>query len=213
MPPSARSRLRRIPDRGSDDPERIRAILDEAPVCHVGFSVDGQPFVIPTLHGRKGDRLFLHGARASRLLKHAATGNPLCVTATIVDGLVLARSAFHHSMNYRSVVLFGTGRLLASDDEKLEALATISDHHLPGRWKDVRQPSKKELGATSVIEFAIEEAMAKVRSGGPNDDEADYALPHWAGVLPYRTVAGPPVPDPDRIRDVPLPAYLDPDAR
>lgn len=182
-------------------------------MCHVGFTVEGQPFVIPTLHGRLGDRLFLHGARASRLLKHAAAGSPLCVTATLVDGLVLARSVFHHSMNYRSVVLFGTGRLLEGDDEKLEALAAISDHLLPGRWKDARLPSRKELDATSVIELAIEEATAKVRTGGPKDDEPDYALPHWAGVVPFRTVAGSPEPDPLRRTDVPLPSYLAPEAR
>ncbi len=190
------------------DPERIHAILDEAPVCHVGFTVDGQPFVIPTLHGRRGDRLYLHGAKASRLLKHAAAGLPLCVTATLVDGLVLARSVFHHSMNYRSVVLFGTGRQLESDGEKLEALAAISDHLLPGRWNDARLPTRKELDATSVIEVKIDEATAKMRTGGPKDDEADYALPHWAGVLPLRTVAGPPEPDPLRKADVPLPSYL-----
>jgi nitroimidazol reductase NimA-like FMN-containing flavoprotein (pyridoxamine 5'-phosphate oxidase superfamily) len=209
MQPSDRSRLRRRPDRGSYDRDVIHAILDQAPVCHVGFAVDIQPFVIPTLHGRRDDRLFLHGARASRLLKHAAAGYPLCVTATIVDGLVLARSVFHHSMNYRSVVLFGNGRLLERDDEKLAALYAISEHMLPGRWDDARQPTPKELGATSVIEFAIDEATAKVRSGPPKDDEEDYALPVWAGVLPYRTVAGPPEPDPGRRADVPLPGYLE----
>ena len=209
MPPTARSRLRRIPDRGSTDRELIHAILDEAPVCHVGFVVDGQPFVIPILHGRREDRLFLHGAKASRLLKHASGGNPLCVTATLVDGLVLARSVFHHSMNYRSVVLFGTGRLLTEDDEKLAALAAISDHLLPGRWEDARLPNRKELAATSVIELSIEEATAKVRTGGPKDDEPDYDLPHWAGVVPYRTVAGAPEPDPLRRADVPVPGYLE----
>jgi len=209
MPPTARSRLRRIPDRGSTDRELIHAILDEAPVCHVGFVVDAQPFVIPILHGRRDDHLFLHGAKASRLLKHAADGHPMCVTTTLVDGLVLARSVFHHSMNYRSVVLFGTGRLLTKDDEKLAALAAISEHLLPGRWEDARLPNRRELAATSVIEFAIEEATAKVRTGGPKDDESDYDLPHWAGVLPFRTVTGPPEPDPLRRADVPVPGYLE----
>lgn len=208
MPPSPRSRLRRIPDRGAYDHETIYAILDEAPVCHVGFAVDIQPFVIPTLHGRIGDRLYLHGAKASRLLKHAAAGYPLCVTVTLVDGLVLARSVFHHSMNYRSAVLFGTGRPVEDDAEKLEALKAISDHLLPGRWEDARRPSPKELAATSVIAFLIDEATAKVRTGPPKDDAEDYALPVWAGVLPYRVTAGPPEADPGRHTDVAAPDYL-----
>lgn len=208
MPPSARSRVRRIPERARYDRETVHAILNEATICHVSFVVDDQPFLIPTLHGLLGDRLVLHGAKASRMMKHAAEGFPLCVAATLVDGIVLARSVFHHSMNYRSVVLFGTGRLVDDAEEKLAALAAISDHLAPGRWDDARQPSRKELAATSVIAMDIEDATAKIRSGPPGDDEADYELPVWAGVLPFRTVAGPLVADPKRLRDVPIPDYL-----
>jgi nitroimidazol reductase NimA-like FMN-containing flavoprotein (pyridoxamine 5'-phosphate oxidase superfamily) len=207
---SDRSRLRRIPDRARYDRDTVYAIVDSAPICHVGFVADGQPFVIPTIHGRQGDRLFLHGARASRMLKRAATGAPLCVTVTHVDGLVLARSVFHHSMNYRSAVLFGTGRLVEDRADKLAALQIVSDHLLPGRWEDARSPTKKELHATSVIEMTIEDATAKVRTGPPGDDDADYDLPVWAGVLPYAVQAGQPEADPGRRRDEPLPPYLRP---
>jgi len=208
MPPSARSRVKRIPDRARYDRETVYAILDEAPICHVSFVVDGQPFVIPTLHGRMGDELVLHGAKASRMLKHAADGFPLCVAATLVDGIVLARSVFHHSMNYRSVVLFGSGRLVSAREEKLEALKAISDQLAPGRWEDARLPNAKELAATSVIAMTIDEATAKMRTGGPNDDAEDYDLPVWAGVLPLRMVAGPLEADPKRRKDEPVPAYL-----
>lgn len=208
MPPSARSRVKRIPDRARYDRETAYAILDEAPICHVSFVADGQPFVIPTLHARLGDELVLHGAKASRMLKHAAQGFPLCVAATLVDGIVLARSVFHHSMNYRSVVLFGTGRLVEDKAEKLEALKAISDHLAPGRWEDARQPNAKEMAATSVIVMTIDDATAKIRAGGPNDDEEDYELPVWAGLLPFRTVRGPLEPDPKRLRDVETPKYL-----
>lgn len=208
MPPSARSRVKRIPDRARYDRETAYAILDEAPICHVSFVADGQPFVIPTLHARLGDDLVLHGAKASRMLKHAAEGFPLCVAATLIDGIVLARSVFHHSMNYRSVVLFGTGRLVENDAEKLEALKAISDHLAPGRWEDARQPNPKEMAATSVIRMTIEDATAKIRAGGPNDDEEDYSLPVWAGLLPFRTVKGPLEADPKRHRDVTTPEYL-----
>lgn len=208
MPSSARGRVRRIPDRARYDRETVYAILDEAPICHVAFVVDGQPFVIPTLHGRLGDELVLHGAKASRMLKHAAAGFPISVAATLVDGIVLARSVFHHSMNYRSVVLFGTGRLVDDVAGKLEALKAISDHLAPGRWEDARLPNAKELAATSVIAMKIEEATAKIRAGGPNDDAEDYALPVWAGVLPLRMVAGPLEADPKRHTDEPVPVYL-----
>ena len=162
------------------------AIVDEAPVSHVGFTQDGQPFVIPMLHARIGDTLYFHGAPASRLLKLISAGHPICAAFTLLDGLVLARSAFHHSVNYRSAVIFGTGQLVASDEEKLAALEALTEHIAPGRWADARQPNRKELDATSVIALRIESASAKIRTGPPSDDEADYALPIWAGVLPLQ---------------------------
>ncbi len=208
MTPKQRAQVRRIPKRGSYDEATIHAILDAAFLAHVGFQVDGQPFVIPTLFGRKGNTLFLHGSAASRMLGELATGVNACVTVTLVDGLVLARSAFHHSMNYRSVVAFGMARKIEDAGEKEEALRVISDHLIAGRWDDVRTPTAKELKATSVLAFEIEEASAKVRTGPPVDDEEDYDLPVWAGVLPLQTVTEPPIPDP-RLRDgMGVPAYL-----
>jgi len=165
-------------------------------MAHVGFVVEGQPFVIPTLYGRREETLFLHGSAASRMLREGEKGIPLCVTVTLVDALVLARSAFHHSMNYRSVVAFGTARLIADAAEKREALRCISEQVLAGRWEEVRPPSEQELKATAVLEFGIEEASAKVRTGPPMDDEEDYALPVWAGILPLPVVAQGPVADP-----------------
>lgn len=203
-----RSRLKRIPERASYDEADVHAILDAAPICHVGFQVDGQPFVIPTIHARMGNEIVLHGAKASRLLKHAATGAPICISVTLLDGLVLARSVFHHSMNYRSAVVFGTGRLLEGD-EKMEGMRAVSEHLLAGRWDDAREPSEKEFNATSVIAVSIDEATCKSRSGPPGDEEEDYALPVWAGLLPLRQVWGPPEPDPGRHADVKLPDYLE----
>lgn len=190
-----RTTLRRLPKRGSHDPATIEAILDEALVCHVGFAVEGQPYVIPTIHGRSGDRLYLHGSAASRMLKILAGGVPVCVTVTIVDGLVMARSAFHHSMNYRSVVVLGTATLVEDAAEKVEALRVIVEHVAPGRWSEVRPPSDVELKATTVLSLPIAEASAKVRTGPPIDDEEDYALPCWSGVIPLRTVALEPEAD------------------
>ena len=203
-----RSRLHRLPKRGSHDAGTIHAILDAAFLAHVGFAVDGQPFVIPTLYGREGDRLYLHGSAVSRMLTRLAGGVPACVTVTLVDGLVLARSAFHHSMNYRSVVAFGTARAIGDPEEKTRALRIISDHLLAGRWDDVRPPTARELKATSVLEFVVDEASAKVREGPPVDDESDYALAVWAGVLPLRLRAGDPVPDPRLADSVDPPGYL-----
>lgn len=203
-----RSRLRRIPARGTHERDSVHRILDEARICHVAFAVEGQPFVIPTLHGRMGDSVYLHGAKASRLLKHAAEGREICIAATIVDGIVLARSLFHSSMNYRSVVLFGRGRLLESDEEKLRALEAVSDHLQPGRWSDARRPNEKELAATGVVEVPIDTASAKIRSGPPLDDEEDYGLPIWAGVIPIAEASLAPVPDPRLMPGVPLPTYL-----
>src|SRR4051812_25499092 len=175
-----RTRLRRLPQRGSHDATVTNEILDAGFLAHVGFNVNGQPFVIPTLYGRAGDKLYLHGSAASRMLRELETGVPACVTVTLVDGLVLARSAFHHSMNYRSVMVFGTARKIVGQKLKARALPVISDHLIAGRWNDVREPTENELKATSVLEFSIEEASAKVRTGPPIDDAEDYALPVWA---------------------------------
>ena len=209
FPPSERSRVRRLPARAIYDTDTIYPIIDEALICHVGFVADGQPFVIPTIHARMGDTIILHGAKASRLLKHAAAGEALCITCTIVDGLVLARSVFHHSMNYRSAVIFGRGRLAENDDEKWAALEAITEHVMPGRWADARQPNELEMNATSVILVEIEEATAKVRSGPPGDEEEDYALPIWAGVLPSQIQYGAPVDDPKLGEGIGVPGYVD----
>ncbi len=190
-----RTQLRRLPNRGSHEMETVHQILDGGFLAHVGFCIDEQPFVIPTLYGREGDHLFLHGSAASRMLRTLESGATACVNVTLVDGLVLARSAFHHSMNYRSVVAFGTCRAILDPAQKVHALQTISDHLIRGRWSEVRPPNEKELKATSVLQFAIEEASAKVRTGGPVDDEEDYALPVWAGVLPLSLRAGAPLSD------------------
>ena len=205
---SKRTELRRIPDRASHDWETINPILDAGFLAYVGFCVDGQPFVIPTLYGRDGEKLYLHGSAASRMLRELETGVPACVTVTLVDGLVLARSAFNHSMNYRSVVAFGTARKMDDPVRKTNALLVISEHLLAGRWGDVRGPSEKELKATSVLEFSIEEASAKIRSGPPHDDETDYALSIWAGVLPLELTAGTPVPDPRLTAGLDIPEYV-----
>jgi nitroimidazol reductase NimA-like FMN-containing flavoprotein (pyridoxamine 5'-phosphate oxidase superfamily) len=190
-----RSTVRRLPKRASYDAPAIHAILDEALVAHVGFAIDGKPFVIPMNYGRSGDTLFLHGSAASRLAKSLAQGIDVCVEVTLLDGLVLARSAFHHSMNYRSVVLYGTARAVVDQAEKLDALRVISDHIIPGRWEHVRGPNENEMRATTVLELQITEASAKVRTGPPVDDAEDYALPVWAGVIPIRVQAGEPVAD------------------
>ncbi len=203
-----RSKVRRLPKRGSHDETVINEILDAGFVAHVGYCVNGQPFVIPTLYGRQGDRLFLHGSAASRMLRELETGVSACVTVTLIDGLVLARSAFHHSMNYRSVVAFGRARKIDGESEKSEALRIISEHLITGRWDEVRGPNAKELKATAVLEFLIEEASAKVRTGGPVDDEEDYALPIWAGVLPLALTPGEVVPDERLHKEAVLPEYV-----
>ncbi len=193
--PTDRSRVRRLPARGVYDPASIHAILDEALICHVGFVVDGQPFVIPTIHVRIGENLFFHGSPASRMLKALAQGNEVCVAVTLVDGLVLARSAFHHSMNYRSVVVFGTARPVEGLDERRAVLHALSDHLIRGRWEEVRPPTTAELKQTLVLSLPINEASAKVRTGPPMDDEEDYGLPVWAGVLPLRLTPCSPLTD------------------
>ena len=204
---SPRSAVRRHPERGSYDRETIDAILDEAIFCHVGFAVDGQPFVIPTIHSRVGDVVYLHGSPASRLLQRIAGPVDVCVTATILDGLVLARSVYNHSMNYRSAVVFGRARAVEEREEKLAALEAVSEHVVRGRWADARSPSEKELAGTRVLAVAIEEASAKVRSGPPSDFEADVPLPIWAGVIPLHVVAGAPETDEQVPEGVRVPAY------
>lgn len=187
-----RTTVRRLPKRGVYEKEDVYKILDAGFICHVGFVVDGQPYVIPTGYARSGDTLYIHGSAASRMLRTAGEGLDICVTVTLVDGFVLARSVFHHSMNYRSVMVLGNARLLASDEEKRLALRCFTNHIVAGRWEEARQPTDQELKATSVLALPIEEASAKVRTGPPIDDEEDYALPVWAGVVPLETHAGTP---------------------
>ena len=208
LEPTPRTTLRRLPARGHFDRATVNAILDEALVCHVGFVSDGQPFVIPTIHARVGDHVFVHGSAASRMLKTLQGGVPVCLTVTLVDGLVLARSAFHHSMNYRSVVVLGDATAVTEEGEKWDALHAIVEHVASGRWSEVREPSPKELAGTLVLRLPIEEASAKVRTGPPLDDEEDYALECWAGVLPLRLTPGAPVPDPRMPEGRPLPASV-----
>lgn len=206
--PTERTQVKRLPKRGKYDHETVYSILDSGFVCHVGFNADGQPYVIPTNYGRSGDTLYLHGSAASRMLRTLSEGVPVCVTVTHVDGLVLARSAFHHSVNYRSVVILGTAQLVEDPAEKMEALRIFTEHVMKGRWDDVRQPTEQELKGTTVLSLPLEEVSAKVRTGGPIDDEADYALPVWAGVLPLETVPKAPLPDARLKTDTPIPAYL-----
>ena len=193
-----RTTLKRLPQRGRYDRELINQILDEGFVCHVGFAVDGRPFVIPTGYARVGDSLIIHGSQASRMLRTLGQGIDVdvCVTVTLIDGLVLARSAFHHSMNYRSVVLFGRATPIEEPVAKVAALRALSEHMIPGRWDDVRAPNERELQQTTVLSLALTEASAKVRTGPPLDDEEDYCLPVWAGVIPLSLVARDPVDDP-----------------
>src|SRR6266853_3844831 len=191
-----RTQVRRLPKRGVYDREQVYRILDEGIVCHVGFVSEGHPVVIPTGYGRGEDTLYVHGSAASRMLRDVGKGIDMCVTVTLVDGLVLARSAFHHSMNYRSVVVFGTATVIQYPAEKNEALRVITEHLVPGRWQQARQPTAKELEATMVLAVPLEEVSAKVRTGPPLDDEEDYGLPMWAGVLPLQLIPGEPIADP-----------------
>jgi nitroimidazol reductase NimA-like FMN-containing flavoprotein (pyridoxamine 5'-phosphate oxidase superfamily) len=193
--PTERTQVKRLPKRAVYDKAQIDSILDAGYVCHVGFVAVGQPCVIPTGYVRAGDRIYIHGSPASRMLRALEQGADVCVTVTLLDGIVLARSAFHHSMNYRSVVVFGRARLVTDPGEKLEALRAFVEHVWPGRWAAVRQPNDRELAATSVLALPLDEASAKVRTGPPIDDDADYALPVWAGVIPVRTELGEPIVD------------------
>jgi uncharacterized protein len=208
-PASDRVRLRRKRERASYDRAVIDAILDEALIAHLGIvAEDGQPFVIPTLHARLGDIVYCHGSTASRTLKALAAGAPLCLTVSLIDGLVLARSAMHHSANYRSVVLLGRARLVEQEAEKRAALQAVIEHIVPGRWNDVRAPTENELKATSVLAIPVEEASVKIRTGGPLDDEEDYALPAWAGVIPLVSQALAPEPDVRLAGGISAPAYV-----
>lgn len=204
---TSRTRVVREPERGVYDRDAVYRILDEGFICHVGFNLDGQPFVIPTSYGRSGDNLYIHGSAASRMLRSLDRGIPVCVTVTLLDGLVLARSIFNHSMNYRSVVVLGTANVVQDPGEKLEALHRISEHILPGRWAESRQPNERELKATFALRVPITEFSAKVRQGPPIDDEEDYDFRTWAGVIPLETVAHPPIADERCNPEIALPAY------
>jgi uncharacterized protein len=202
-----RTKLKRLPKRGHFDRETVYGILDEGFICHVGFAPQGQPFVIPTGYARVDDKLYIHGSQASRMLRTLSGGVDACVTVTIVDGLVLARSAFHHSMNYRSVVIFGRARIVEDREEKMAALVALSEHIVRGRWADVREPNEEEFIKTTVLELPLVEASAKIRTGPPLDDEEDYALPIWAGVIPLSLQAGEPINDPRLPEEIEVPDY------
>ena len=206
--PSPRSRVRRVPKRGVYDRAQIDAILDEALVCHVGFVHEEQPFVIPMLHARAGDVVYIHGSTASRLVRTLAGGAPCSLTATLLDGIVLARSAFHHSANYRSVTVLGRAQLVASDEERLRALEAFSEHIAPGRWAAVRPPNRKELKATQILALGLDEASAKVRTGPPADDDEDMERAVWAGTIPLELRALDPLPDPQLADGIALPAHV-----
>ena len=205
---SDRSKVRRQPGRGCYDREIVNQILDEALVVHVGFVAGDRPFTIPMGYGRDGDRLYIHGATASRMLQTLEKGVDVCVTATLLDGIVIARSLFHHSMNYRSVVLFGRATLVEGEDEKTHALKVLSEHIVPGRWEQARKPTTQEVKGTTVLAFPIVEGSAKIRSGEPKDDADDYALPVWDGQLPLKLTAGTPIPDSKLSADIAIPENL-----
>ena len=206
--PTERTTLKRLPKRGNYEREIVNAILDEGFICHVGFIVDNRPFVIPTGYGRAGDQLYIHGSAASRMLRTLREGIDVCVTVTLIDALVLARSAFHHSMNYRSVVIFGRAQVVEDVDEKMKALQVFTDHIMRGRWEESRQPNEKELRATLVLSLPLAEASAKIRTGPPIDDEEDYELPVWAGELPLYLATGEAVQDPQLKSGIELPEYI-----
>jgi uncharacterized protein len=205
--PTSRTRVVREAERGVYDRESAYRILDEGFICHVGFVVDSQPYVIPTSYGRSGDNLYIHGSAASRMLRNLNSDIPVCITVTLLDGLVLARSIFNHSMNYRSVVILGKATVVADPIEKIEVLRRLSEHILPGRWDESRPPNERELKATFALRVPLTEFSAKVRKGPPIDDEEDYSFHTWAGVIPLETVAQPPIPDERCSPEIPVPAY------
>jgi len=202
------NRVNRSAKRGAYDKKAVHAIIDEARICHVGFLEGGRPFVIPTLHAREGGEIYLHGSKESRLMQYAASGEPICITCTLVDGLVLARSAFNHSANYRSAVVFGTGKPVEDAGEKMRVLERFTDKIVPGRWADLRATTDKEVAATSVVSIVIESASAKIREGGPIDFDEDMDEDVWAGVVPIREQLGTPEPDGGLNVDIPIPDYL-----
>ncbi|HYB10720.1 MAG TPA: pyridoxamine 5'-phosphate oxidase family protein [Alphaproteobacteria bacterium] len=206
--PTKRTKLKRVPKRALYDKEGVYAILDAGVICHVGYVIDGSPYVTPTAYWRHGNRVYWHGSSASRMLRTLECGVPVCLTVTHLDGFVMARSGFHHSINYRSVMAFGIAQLVASKTEKIEALEHFTERLFPGRWKEIRGPNEQEIKATKVLWMELEEVSAKVRTGPPVDDEPDYALPCWAGVLPLSIATGVPVPDPRLPSGTPLPAYF-----
>lgn len=207
-PTTGRTKVRRHPERGHYDRATVEAILDEALFCHLGFAIDGQPYVIPTIHARVGDCVYVHGSSASRMLGTLAGGVPACVTATLLDGLVLARSGFNHSMNYRSVVVLGRAADVTDGAEKLAALEAIVEHVVPGRWADARRPTETEMRSTRVLRIPLDEASAKIRTGPPKDDAGDMGLDVWAGVVPVRLVPDAPRPDPALAPGIAVPAYV-----
>jgi len=207
-PPSGRAEIKRLPERGAYDKETIYSILDEGMVCHVGITMENQPFVIPMTYARSGDRLLVHGFGGSRLMRALKSGIELCVTVTHLDALVLARSAFHHSMNFRSVMVFGKARLIEGDEEKTAAFREFFEHLVPGRWDDVRHPNVKELAQTALIEIPLDEASAKIRTGPAVDENEDYELETWAGLLPFELKPGSPQDDPKLDKNTKLPGYL-----
>lgn len=208
VPQTERTRVKRIPKRGNYERETINAILDEAFICHVGFAVGGQPYVIPTGYARVGDDVYIHGSSASRMLRNLSEGIDVCVTVTLVDGLVLARSAFHHSINYRSVVILGKAEMVNDPDEKNQALEAFTEHLIPGRWPKIRWPNELELKATTVLRLPITEASAKIRTGDPVDDDEDYSMNVWAGVLPLTLTPGTPIADAKLNADIAPPTYI-----
>jgi nitroimidazol reductase NimA-like FMN-containing flavoprotein (pyridoxamine 5'-phosphate oxidase superfamily) len=208
FPKTARNQVKRHPERGQYDAAAIYPIVDEALICHVGFVQDDQPYVVPTLHARQGDTILLHGAKGSRLLRHVESGGELCIAITLIDGIVLARSAFSHSVNYRSAVVFGRGVVIADESDRLQALAAFTERLIPGRWADVRQPDAVELKQTTIVAVAIESASAKILTGPPKDGEEDLALPVWAGVLPLYQASGTPLAAPGLQPGIAVPDYL-----
>lgn len=205
---TSRTKLNRLPKRGVFEREKIYQILDEAFICHVGFLHENQPFVIPTAYGRKDELLYIHGSAASRMMREMSKGIDVCVTVTLVDGLVLARSAFHHSINYRSVIIFGKAGFVENESEKYEALKIFTEHIIPERWDEIRAPNSKELKATTVLRLPIREASAKIRTGNPVDDEKDYEMNVWAGVLPLKIVSEKPIEDARLKEKINVPDYV-----
>ena len=208
FPKTPRNKVKRHPERGHYDASIIYPIVDEALICHVGFVQDNQPYVIPTLHARQGETILLHGAKGSRLLQHVEAGGDVCIAITLMDGIVLARSVFSHSINYRSVVIFGKGMLITGEAERLRALETFTERLIPGRWHDVRPPNAVELKQTTIVAVPIESAVAKIRTGPPKDPEDDLELPVWAGVLPLHQAPGTPIADSQLKTGVEVPDYI-----